>query len=67
MAGRRAANSHLPAHDEQTCIRAASNAGVHRCVLDYSEPENVPRAIRAALAGRQYLCPIVAAKVVLGS
>jgi two-component system response regulator NreC len=56
----------LTAHGEEEYIRAALNAGAHGYVLKDSGREDLIRAIRAVVSGRQYLCASVAAKVVSG-
>ena len=56
----------LTAHGEEEYIRAALNAGAHGYVLKDSGREDLIRAIRAVVSGRQYLCAAVAAKVVSG-
>ena len=56
----------LTAHGAEEYIRAALNAGAHGYVLKDSGREDLIKAIRAVVAGRQYLCATVAAKVVSG-
>jgi DNA-binding NarL/FixJ family response regulator len=56
----------LTAHGAEEYIRAALNAGAHGYVLKDSGREDLIRAIRAVVSGRQYLCASVAAKVVSG-
>lgn len=56
----------LTAHGEEEYIRAALNAGAHGYVLKDSGREDLIRAIRTVVSGRQYLCAAVAAKVVSG-
>jgi DNA-binding NarL/FixJ family response regulator len=56
----------LTAHADEEYIREALNAGAHGYVLKDSGREELIKAIRAVVAGRQYLCATVAAKVVSG-
>ena len=56
----------LTAHGAEEYIRAALNAGAHGYVLKDSGREDLIRAIRAVVSGRQFLCASVAAKVVSG-
>jgi len=56
----------LTAHGTEEYIRAALNAGAHGYVLKDSGRADLIRAVRAVVAGRQYLCSSVAAKVVSG-
>jgi DNA-binding NarL/FixJ family response regulator len=56
----------LTAHGTEEYIRAALNAGAHGYVLKDSGRNDLILAIRAVVAGRQYLCSSVAAKVVSG-
>jgi two-component system response regulator NreC len=56
----------LTAHSTEEYIRAALNAGAHGYILKDSGHEGFIKAIRAVVAGRQYLCPSIAAKVVSG-
>ena len=56
----------LTAHSAEEYIRAALNAGAHGYVLKDSGREDLIRAIRAVVSGRQFLCASVAAKVVSG-
>jgi two-component system response regulator NreC len=56
----------LTAHGAEEYIRAALNAGAHGYVLKDSGRTELLQAIRAVVAGRQYLCAAVAAKVVSG-
>lgn len=56
----------LTAHGAEEYIREALNAGAHGYVLKDSGREDLIKAIRAVVAGRQYLCAAVAAKVVSG-
>jgi two-component system response regulator NreC len=56
----------LTASDEGDSIRAALNMGVHGYILKDSGRADLLRAIRAVVAGRQYLCPAVLGKVVTG-
>jgi two-component system, NarL family, response regulator NreC len=51
----------LTAHADS--VRAALLAGVHGYVLKDSGQADFLRAIRTVMAGRQYLCPAVAARV----
>jgi len=56
----------LTAHGAEEYIRAALNAGAHGYVLKDSGREDLIRAVRAVVSGRQFLCASVAAKVVSG-
>ena len=56
----------LTAHGTEEYIRAALNAGARGYVLKDSGRNDLILAIRAVVAGRQYLCASVAAKVVSG-
>ena len=56
----------LTAHGSEEYIRAALNAGAHGYVVKDSGRSDLLRAIRTVMAGRQYLCASVAAKVVSG-
>jgi DNA-binding NarL/FixJ family response regulator len=56
----------LTAHGTEEYIRAALNAGAHGYVLKDSGRTDLILAIRTVVAGRQYLCASVAAKVVSG-
>jgi DNA-binding NarL/FixJ family response regulator len=56
----------LTAHGTEEYIRAALNAGAHGYVLKDSGRAELLHAIRSIVAGKQYLCAAVAAKVVSG-
>ena len=56
----------LTAHGAEEYIRAALNAGAHGYVLKDSGREDLIRAVRAVVSGRQFLCASVAAKVLSG-
>jgi two-component system, NarL family, response regulator NreC len=53
----------LTAHAAEDYVRAALHAGVHGYVLKDSGQAEFLRAIRTVMAGRQYLCAAVAARV----
>ena len=56
----------LTAHGTEEYIRAALNAGAQGYVLKDSGRDDLIRAIRVLIAGKQYLCAAVAEKVVSG-
>jgi DNA-binding NarL/FixJ family response regulator len=56
----------LTAHNTDEYIRAALNAGAHGYVLKDSGRADLLHAIRVVVAGQQYLCPPVAARIVSG-
>ena len=56
----------LTAHDTEEYIRATLNAGAHGYVLKDSGRGDLLQAIRTVVAGSQYLCPSVAARIVSG-
>ena len=56
----------LTAHNTDEYIRAALNAGAHGYVLKDSGRSDLLHAIRVVVAGQQYLCPPVAARIVSG-
>jgi two-component system response regulator NreC len=56
----------LTAHNTEEYIRAALNAGAHGYVLKDSGRADLLEAIRVVVAGGQYLCASVSARVVSG-
>jgi DNA-binding NarL/FixJ family response regulator len=56
----------LTARSSEDSIRAALNAGAHGYVLKESDRSELLLAIRSVIAGEQYLCAAVAAKVISG-
>jgi DNA-binding NarL/FixJ family response regulator len=56
----------LTAHNTEEYIRAALNAGAQGYVLKDSGRADLLQAIRVVVAGGQYLCPSVSARVVSG-
>jgi DNA-binding NarL/FixJ family response regulator len=56
----------LTAHNTEEYIRAALNAGAHGYVLKDSGRADLLHAIRAVVAGGQYLCASVSARIVSG-
>jgi DNA-binding NarL/FixJ family response regulator len=56
----------LTAHGTEEYIRAALGAGAHGYVLKDSGRAELLQAVRAVIAGKQYLCSSVAVKVVSG-
>jgi DNA-binding NarL/FixJ family response regulator len=56
----------LTAHNTDEYIRAALNAGAHGYVLKDAGRADLLHAIRTVVAGQQYLCAPVAARIVSG-